>query len=56
MVWLLSHFFAVAEDDAAEVDGQRRKHFQDFVGIGRIFVQAVDVEQAKLATASLVVK
>ena len=56
VVWLLSHFFAVAEHDAAEVEGERRKLFQGFVDMGRMFVQAVDVEQAKLATASRVVK
>ena len=55
VVWLLSHFFAVAEDDA-EVEGERRKHFQGFPDIGQIFVQAVDVDEAKLATASLVVE
>ena len=54
MVWLLFHFAAVAEDDAAEVEVEQRKHYQGFVDIGQIPAQAVDVEQA-MARVSRVV-
>ena len=56
VVWLLSQSFAVAEDDAAEVERERRKLFQSSVDTGQVFVQALDVGHAKLATVSHGVK